>query len=26
VVTMTADELVAWLSPTVQHYLTGKPV
>jgi AcrR family transcriptional regulator len=26
VVTMTADELVAWLSPTVQHYLTGQPV
>jgi len=25
VVTMTADEVVAWLSPTVQHYLTGQP-
>jgi hypothetical protein len=25
VVTMTHDELVAWLSPAVQHLLTGQP-
>jgi len=25
IVAMTHDELVAWLSPTVQHYLTGQP-
>ena len=25
VVAMTADEIVAWLSPVVQHYLTGRP-
>ena len=25
VVAMTHDELVAWLSPVVQHYLTGQP-
>jgi AcrR family transcriptional regulator len=25
VVAMTHDELVAWLSPAVQHYLTGQP-
>jgi AcrR family transcriptional regulator len=24
-VAMTADEIVAWLSPAVQHYLTGQP-
>jgi AcrR family transcriptional regulator len=26
VATMTADELVAWMSPVVQRYLTGQPV
>ena len=25
VVAMTTDELVAWLSPVLQHYLTGRP-
>ncbi|BCJ49623.1 TetR family transcriptional regulator [Actinoplanes sp. NBRC 14428] len=25
VVAMTAEELVAWISPVVEHYLTGRP-